>query len=346
LFLDTDEVKTYKAQIEDINFVLIDTPGFDDSRSTDVMTKILEWLQCSYQKGTKLNGLIYMHGICNPRVQGTSQCYKRMFYELCGEDFCSHVILATSFWDVTDSDVAIEREKDLCENDDYWGKFVKEGSRVARVGLDVAANRSLLLQFAQTSPCALQVQRELNDGDMKWETSAVQELRRHGVRNIPQYGEEMGSERELRQHGRTSKQQPSGLDSAPKKDLRQILQKHHRFFEDLLEEDRAFSRNEIDRMQAKVDGLEAEVQTGKSRLKMVEEELQAEKDQRKQIEQQLYKHYTCLRRNNIPKVRMYCDKCERKLDTRRERFYRKYPRHMKLYACFPRQMHRTANLCV
>src|SRR5438045_5654951 len=59
---ETSEVNAYRFSHGSTNYVLVDTPGFDDSSMSneEVTTKILRWLLSSYRSGTRLNGIIYI----------------------------------------------------------------------------------------------------------------------------------------------------------------------------------------------------------------------------------------------------------------------------------------------
>jgi hypothetical protein len=166
----------------------VDTPGFDDSRCSDdvIANRILEWLRQSLEQGKRLNGIIYVHRIIDPRMQGLALSNMNMFRRLCGSDCFPNVILATSFWSEVDITEGARREKELCEADEFWGQLVKRGSHVVRIGLDQRADQRLLLRIAKNKKVVLQAQQEMLSGKRNSETSAAQEgngglseLRRH-----------------------------------------------------------------------------------------------------------------------------------------------------------------------
>jgi hypothetical protein len=98
-----------------ISFALIDTPGFDDSHRSNqvVVEQILQWLAESYRNDKKLDGIIYVHSIMNPRMQGTAYQNLRMFKKMVGSSAMHNVILATSFWDQVDRSTGSQRELEL-----------------------------------------------------------------------------------------------------------------------------------------------------------------------------------------------------------------------------------------
>ena len=68
-FAGTEEVTPYSFTYGGHNFTLIDTPGFNDSRSSDdiIAAKVLTWLRDSAEQGRELSGIIYVHRILEPR---------------------------------------------------------------------------------------------------------------------------------------------------------------------------------------------------------------------------------------------------------------------------------------
>ena len=112
---ETSEVKAYRFSHRSTNYVLVDTPGFDDSSMSDeeVTTKILQWLRSSYVNGTRLNGIIYIHNITKSRIQRSAYNNMRLFRQLCGDGALGNVILATSFWDQVTPSVGAKREREL-----------------------------------------------------------------------------------------------------------------------------------------------------------------------------------------------------------------------------------------
>ena len=105
---------------------LVDTPGFDDTNrsDTEVLRSLAAWLTASYASGIQLSGMIYLHSIQLPRLQGSAIKNIKLFRSLCGDDALRKVVLATTRWDITDPDVAEKREQQLKETNNYWGSMV------------------------------------------------------------------------------------------------------------------------------------------------------------------------------------------------------------------------------
>lgn len=66
------------------NVYLVDTPGFDDTNlsNTDVLREIATWLTGSCNNEVKLNGILYLHRITDPRMGGSAKKNLFMFKKL------------------------------------------------------------------------------------------------------------------------------------------------------------------------------------------------------------------------------------------------------------------------
>ena len=88
-------------------FYLIDTPGFDDTHKTDtqVLREITNWLSTAYTADLKLTGIIYLHRILDVKMGGSAMKNLRMFKKLRGDDSLGSVVLATTFWGMTNPEM-------------------------------------------------------------------------------------------------------------------------------------------------------------------------------------------------------------------------------------------------
>ena len=125
------------------------------------MTRVLKWLESSYRAGTRLNGIIYLHRIIDARMQGHALNNVRMFRRLCGPDSFRNVVLATTFWEEVAPRTGAAREKELCENEKFWGLMVNKGSDVVRLHKDGRSNLEVLMRFVDKPKTTLQAQDEI-----------------------------------------------------------------------------------------------------------------------------------------------------------------------------------------
>lgn len=158
----------YEVVVEGTPLILVDTPGFDDSGLSDceVLQAIAAWLEKTFEKGYRLNGLLYLHRINNTRMEGSARRALHIFQGVCGEDNYKNVILATTFWNKMEhcKQTAIEREKQLLETDGFWKSMKEKGASTMRLSRDYHQVVPALLQIAGKPKVTLDIQRELKSG--------------------------------------------------------------------------------------------------------------------------------------------------------------------------------------
>jgi hypothetical protein len=66
----TKQTTRYSASIRDLNFYVLDTPGFDDTAISDstILQDLGTELAWLHRSGGKLAGLVYLHDISRPRM--------------------------------------------------------------------------------------------------------------------------------------------------------------------------------------------------------------------------------------------------------------------------------------
>lgn len=158
---------------------LVDTPGFDDDKLSDVdiLKEISSWLFASYQYNIRLNGLLYLHRITDPRMQGSARKNLTVFKSLCGLDALRQVTLVTTMWDKeVDHEQFENRETELLSNNDFWRKLVEQhGACVGRHDNTRKTALSLLERFIQQpeSTVVTDLQRELVDDKQSLKDTAA-----------------------------------------------------------------------------------------------------------------------------------------------------------------------------
>lgn len=157
-------MKGYTFHYKGHNVNLIDTPGFDDTHKseTEVLTSIATWLEESYGNHEKLNGVIYLHSINKPRMEGSALRNLRLFRQLCGESPLKNVVLGTTFWGAVNEEAGKSREKELRLRPEFWGQMVERGSRMMRV-TDRASALEIVDYLMPMVPVPLEIQKEMVD---------------------------------------------------------------------------------------------------------------------------------------------------------------------------------------
>jgi len=217
-------VRSYQFRHGLHNYVLVDTPGFDDQTmsNNDVIKMLLEWLESSYREGQRLNGIIYIHNITKPRMQGSAYQNIRMFRNLCGDDALGNVILATSFWDQVEPTLGERREQELVDSKDFWANMVAKKSRVVRLTSHRSDCLKLLEQIAGNSKCDLLVQQELvTENKAMKDTTLGRQTKDEEIERVDM---ELRREREAERDKWKAKLEER--DKQQKKELKKIKSKH------------------------------------------------------------------------------------------------------------------------
>ena len=228
--LGTGRVVVYTFKYNDHTVHLIDTPGFDDTSlsDTDVLAAVAQCFHETYSVDIRLNGIIYIHRISDPRITGNALKNLEMFKKMCGEESLECVVLATTMWDSVSQHVGNVREEELISDPLFWGTMKSLGSMVERLsgdkGTEARHNSAMnILQkiVLKKQKIVLEIQKEMVDRQMPLaETSAGQELDK-GLREA-----RLTHERELKMI----------QDSMSKADAKtkRLLEDHEKHYQDKL----------------------------------------------------------------------------------------------------------------
>jgi hypothetical protein len=159
---------------EDTSVAIVDTPGFDDTTRSDaeIFSLITQFLMSQYQLGIPLKGIIYLHRITDPKMQGSALRNFQMFQKICGDDALKNVVLLTTMWDKLRIEMeGLDRDQELRE--DFWSLMEERGSYIARFDGSWQMAESLIARLVAKDSIVLNIQRELqNEGKRLDETSA------------------------------------------------------------------------------------------------------------------------------------------------------------------------------
>lgn len=163
LLIVTQEIAQYRFQSGGTQYVLVDTPGFDDSQRDDeeVYRELARWMEKSFRKGQLLNGLLYLQAVNVPRQRGSQIRNLLMFKKLCGSNNFKNIILGLSFCDMEAEATIRSHQQELTNTWGWWGEMVSKGSRIERVPYQRDDCIRLLSQFAPQRKVTLRVQEEI-----------------------------------------------------------------------------------------------------------------------------------------------------------------------------------------
>ncbi|KAK2466546.1 hypothetical protein APHAL10511_001408 [Amanita phalloides] len=158
------------------NVIIVDTPGFDDSRKditdTDVLKKIADFLLTEYDMRRKLNGFIYLQRISDPRFSGQSSRNLKMFRNLCGTKAYQNVVVLTTFWDQLPSEQEGEKREEQLKSR-FFQDFIEGGARFMRHDGTIDNARDVLRYILTLVPTNVQIQEEIRlEGKVLEDTAA------------------------------------------------------------------------------------------------------------------------------------------------------------------------------
>ena len=174
----TKDTVSVNYSLDGKSVTLIDTPGFDDSKRTDVdiLRLLSKHLMETYRKGTLLNGIVFLQPINQPRVGAGERARTSLFKALMGEDAYDRIVIAATMWN--DLKQAKKRQDQRIASDDIWGDMKKGGARVVTYEDTLECATEIVRSLMKfNGPVELLIQRELaaNCGKLE-DTSAGRQL--------------------------------------------------------------------------------------------------------------------------------------------------------------------------
>ncbi|KAJ3727275.1 hypothetical protein DFJ43DRAFT_965813, partial [Lentinula guzmanii] len=173
--------------------VLVDTPGFDDSRDgrtdTEILRKISEFMISEYDQHRKLNGSIFFHRMSDPRFGGQS---RRSLSELCGAATFKNIVVLTTFWDRVNEQEGLAREEELKSNSNFFKDLVDGGARFIRHDRENNGARQVLDHIFTLVPTTVQIQKEIREEGKSQEEIAAGSAQREEInRMVAKHKKEM-----------------------------------------------------------------------------------------------------------------------------------------------------------
>ncbi|KAG6330191.1 hypothetical protein ID866_8898 [Astraeus odoratus] len=124
----TNEIRAFKGMVDECPVILVDTPGFDDTKKSEleILELISDWLDNTYGSDALLSAILYFHCIWDNRMAGTPLKNLRVFKKMCGRKAMSRVVLVTTMWDRVKEEFGKERLAELKR--DHWKAMIAQGS--------------------------------------------------------------------------------------------------------------------------------------------------------------------------------------------------------------------------
>jgi hypothetical protein len=124
----TMTTQTVRALSAGVDFLFVDTPGFDDPKKSDaeVLYDLTEWIKNNLHSHCKMIGALYLHSVLIESMYGSSMRNLHLFSKLIGNNSMKNVGLVTTRWDVVDRSVGFYPEAQLSAKP--WCHMLKKGA--------------------------------------------------------------------------------------------------------------------------------------------------------------------------------------------------------------------------
>ncbi|KAK5659175.1 hypothetical protein OQA88_1265 [Cercophora sp. LCS_1] len=130
----TQDPQAIRFLLDGHKITLIDTPGFDDDRRSDleILEDIGNWLiKEGYGSRQLLDGLILLHPVTLNRVGGMERRRTKLLQAILGSDAYKRVLIATTMWDDLVPQAALQlRVRGRTRDGGVWGDMVGRGAVV------------------------------------------------------------------------------------------------------------------------------------------------------------------------------------------------------------------------
>ncbi|KAG6916085.1 hypothetical protein DXG01_008514 [Tephrocybe rancida] len=177
---ETQDIQHYRLPPPCHHIVVVDTPGFDDTYTTDreILRRIAVWMADSYSSDMKVAGLIYLHEITKKRLTGTVVKNFDMFTKICGPGAVSNIVLVTTKWG-SDQKSAVQGQREAEIRNNHWKDLLSDGSKMRRFYNTQGSAQTIVNEIlALRALDATRIQSELVDIDkILAETDAGRTLR-------------------------------------------------------------------------------------------------------------------------------------------------------------------------
>jgi hypothetical protein len=296
-FVGTTKVEVYPLERDGQTIWLIDTPGFDDTNisDADVLEDLAYWLSKSFQSGTLLSGMIYLHPISNNRMQGSAVKNLRIMKKLIGDKSLHCVVLGSTMWVNVEKRMGVEREEELIKTSHFWGEMVRRGSAVLRhAGSQSSALAIIDHIVRKRTKVVLDLQEQIvNQHRSVIETEAGKEVESALRKEREKFGRRMKeTEEELKQALKNQDKEAADELLKVQDQYRDQIAASTRAIEDMRvsmqrlhdEKEEAF-RKEIERMKAQRKRDEKKLQHREGELERLAEDIQAAKKNQQRQEQ-------------------------------------------------------------
>ncbi|KAF9043942.1 hypothetical protein BJ165DRAFT_1315501, partial [Panaeolus papilionaceus] len=138
----TANIQARKVHIDGHKYILVDTPGFNDTNRPDtVILKIIaDWLEeTRFKRKILLDGILYFHRIGDTRMTRSALTNIKTFRAIAGKGLVAkNIRFVTTMWDEAEDAKNSQQRLEVCEQReaqlkaDYWKDIVADGATLER----------------------------------------------------------------------------------------------------------------------------------------------------------------------------------------------------------------------
>ncbi|KAK4216873.1 nucleolar GTP-binding protein 1 [Rhypophila decipiens] len=154
----TVECKDYETTVSGKDFLIIDTPGLDDSPAGNL--EVLGKIAVKLRSSPHVNAVIYFHRITTTRLTGSARSNIDLFLQICGKVFLGQTAFVTTMWNNISTR---ERTRFDHLNEELRGKILSQTQNLTHFFEFDSNNRgsavAVLKHFAESKKLAIRPQR-------------------------------------------------------------------------------------------------------------------------------------------------------------------------------------------
>ena len=218
----------------------------------------------SYEEGSTLAGVIYVHRISDNRFGGITRRNFNLFRKLCGESTLKNVVIVTNMWKEESRLTDEAREKELSSK--FFTPALEKGAQMDRHHNTPQSAHDIIRKIVRNHPVALQIQRELVEERKNIiETAAGESLNQELEEQIKKHRAELsGLREEMTQALREKDEEMRRELEDTKKELEEKVLKIQRDAEKMI----ASYTVERDEMRAKMKEMERRAKQERERVEV------------------------------------------------------------------------------
>ena len=229
----------------------------------DVRRFSIFWTELnSYEDGSALVGVIYIHRISDNRFGGIAGRNFEMFRKLCGDTALKNVVLVTNMWGEVSRDIGDAREKELSSK--FFKPALDFGAQMVRHDNTVQSAHDIIRRVAANRPVVLQIQRELVDERKDIvKTAAGEAINRELSEQIRRHQAELKAVQEGMMQALREK------DEETREELEEERRRLQERMKELAKDSEGMGANyaaEKERMRARVKGMDQEAKRERERV--------------------------------------------------------------------------------